>query len=83
MVRVSILPRITGYVETVVNGNHVYRDVETGEIVENPTPKKTDAEHISELKHENTLLRAQVQAMTDRNDFIEDCIAEMAETVYA
>ena len=28
------------------------------------------------------LLKAQIQAITDRNDFIEDCIAEMAMEVY-
>lgn len=44
-----------------------------------PEPPKT----IEDLEHENVLLRAQVQAMSDRNDFIEDCIAEMAEIVYA
>lgn len=28
------------------------------------------------------LLKAQIQAVSDRNDFIEDCIAEMAMEVY-
>lgn len=36
-----------------------------------------------ELEQENKLLRAQLQAATDRQDFIEDCIAEMAGVVYA
>lgn len=31
---------------------------------------------------ENELLRAQVQALSDRGEFIEDCIAEMAMQVY-
>lgn len=31
----------------------------------------------------NTLLSAQVQAVSDRSDFVEDCIAEMAAIVYA
>ena len=35
------------------------------------------------LMSENTTLKAQIQAVSDRNDFIEDCIAEMAEIVYA
>lgn len=39
-----------------------------------------------ELKHESpdelTLLKAQLQAMTERNEFIEDVIAEMAMEVY-
>lgn len=29
------------------------------------------------------LLSAQIEALSDRNEFIEDCIAEMAEQVYA
>ena len=37
---------------------------------------------IEDLQAENKLLKAQVQAQTDRADFIEDCIAEMAGIVY-
>ena len=29
------------------------------------------------------LLKQQLQAASDQNDFLEDCIAEMAEIVYA
>lgn len=34
------------------------------------------------LAAENKLLKAQLQAQSDRSDFIEDCIAEMATMVY-
>lgn len=37
---------------------------------------------IKELESENILLKAQNQAISERADFIEDCIAEMAMTVY-
>ena len=37
----------------------------------------------AELEAENKMLRAQLQAATNRQDFIEDCIAEMAMQVYA
>lgn len=37
---------------------------------------------IPDLQKENTLLKAQVKAMSERSDFIEDCIAEMATKVY-
>lgn len=37
---------------------------------------------IEQLQQENKLLKAQLQAQTDRSDFIEDCIAEMAGVVY-
>lgn len=35
-----------------------------------------------ESEKENKLLKAQVRAATERSDFIEDCIAEMAVQVY-
>ena len=44
------------------------------QVVENP---------IEQLQAENTLLRAQLQALSDRGEFVEDCLAEMAMVVYA
>lgn len=38
---------------------------------------------INELEQDNVLKTAQIQALSDRNDFLEDCIAEMACLVYA
>lgn len=83
MIDTAILPPVRGYVEVVIDGEHVYKNVRTGEICSIPIPVPTPEDLISDLEHENVLLRAQIQAMTDRNDFIEDCIAEMAEIVYA
>ncbi len=48
-----------------------------GEYVYDPLPR--DPEQPDEL----TLLRAQVRALSDRNEFMEDCIAEMAMLVYS
>lgn len=36
----------------------------------------------AELRAENRTLRAQIKAISDRNEFVEDCIAEMATVVY-
>ena len=36
----------------------------------------------ADIVAENKLLKAQLQAQSDRSDFIEDCIAEMAIQVY-
>lgn len=44
------------------------------------TPEKPTT--IEDLEQENKLLKAQLQAQTDRSDFIEDCIAEIAGVVY-
>ena len=38
---------------------------------------------IKELEEENVLKTAQIKALSDRNDFLEDCIAEMAGLIYA
>lgn len=42
-----------------------------------PAPEPTEDEK------ERKLLKAQIQALSDRNDFLEDCVAEMAGIVYA
>lgn len=46
-----------------------------------PTPQ-TDTDRVDALEAENKLLKAQNQALSDRADFIEDIIAEMAMRVY-
>lgn len=38
---------------------------------------------VDDLAAENKLLRQQVSALTEQQSFYEDCIAEMAEVVYA
>ena len=43
-----------------------------------PTPKSN-----AELESENAKLKQQVSALADQQSFYEDCIAEMAEIVYA
>ena len=42
-----------------------------------PAPEPTAEEN------ERTLFKAQIKALSDRNDFLEDCVAEMAGIVYA
>ena len=49
---------------------------------EHPDVEPEKPTTIEDLKKENKLLKAQVQAQTERSDFIEDCIAEMAGVVY-
>jgi hypothetical protein len=47
--------------------------------VDNPSKEPSEVEI---LIQENTLLKAQIQATTDRSDFHEELIAEMAMMVY-
>lgn len=67
--------------------NGIPRECTPEEIAEQeanlPEMRPSIPEEVETLKNENTLLKAQIQAMSDRNDFIEDCIAEMAMQVYA
>ena len=43
----------------------------------------TISDRLVQAEQENKLLKAQVSAATDQQAFYEDCIAEMAEVVYA
>lgn len=49
---------------------------------EHPAPPPLPPSPIELLAAENHLLKAQMQAQSGRNDFIEDCIAEMAMQIY-
>ena len=59
--------------------NYKYMD---GELIELTPEEKSEyypeQSNISDIE----LLKAQIQSISDRNDFIEDCIAEMAMEVY-
>lgn len=50
--------------------------------VEPEVPEPGDPQPNKEEK-EKTLMKAQIQALSERNDFLEDCVAEMASIVYA
>lgn len=47
----------------------------------NPNAKRLLQEN-EQLKHENELLKAQNKAMSERADFVEDVVAELAIQVY-
>lgn len=53
------------------------------EPIPEPEPEPTIEDRLTALEQENNLLRAQIQAASDQNEFLEDCIAEMAGVVYA
>lgn len=52
------------------------------EIDELTKPQPEEPSELDKLKQENILLKAQNAALTERADFIEDVIAEMAAQVY-
>lgn len=48
-----------------------------------PPPPPTTEERVATLESDNNLLKQQLKAASDQNEFLEDCIAEMAGIVYA
>lgn len=64
-------------------GKVVERTAEEIEADKAKLPKPVIPKTNAELEQENKLLKAQLNAATERSDFIEDCIAEMAMQVYA
>ena len=70
-----------GFVEIDYRGRPAYKSIETGEIFFPEDPIPIYRSYV-ELTQENKLLKAQLKAQTERSDFIEDCIAEMAGVVY-
>lgn len=67
----------------LVDGKVVERTAEEIEADKVKLPKPVIPKTNAELEQENKLLKAQLNAATERSDFIEDCIAEMAMQVYA
>ena len=59
------------------DGEHFYRG---GEKLDSPFA--VAQQEAQTLKEDIPMLKAQIQAISDRNDFVEDCIAEMATVVY-
>lgn len=60
-----------------------YDGAAIGDIYSPPAPPPTIDERVTTLESENDLLKQQLKAASDQNDFLEDCIAEMAGIVYA
>lgn len=67
----------------LVDGKVIERTAEEIEADKAKLPKPVIPKTNAELEQENKLLKAQLNAATERSDFIEDCIAEMASVVYA
>lgn len=67
----------------LVDGVLVERTADEIEADKAKLPKQVIPKTNAELEQENKLLKAQLNAATERSDFIEDCIAEMAMQVYA
>ena len=78
----------TGFLSPIWGGSDWQETATADEIAaweqEHPAPEiKPAPKSNAELEAENATLRQQVSALADQQSFYEDCIAEMAEVVYA
>ena len=78
----------TGFISPIWDGGQWAETATADEIAaweqEHPAPEvKPAPKSNAELEAENATLRQQVSALADQQSFYEDCIAEMAEIVYA
>ena len=78
----------TGFISPVWDGSQWAETAAADEIAawekEHPAPEVVPAPKTNaELESENAKLKQQVSALADQQSFYEDCIAEMAEIVYA
>ena len=78
----------TGFISPVWDGSQWAETAAADEIAawekEHPAPEvKPTPKTNAELESENAKLKQQVSALADQQSFYEDCIAEMAEIVYA
>lgn len=69
MITERALKPAPGYVEKGIDGVRVLV----------PTDSTKEKQ---QYQSENKLLKAQLKAQTERSDFLEDCLAEMANVVY-
>ena len=67
----------------LVDGKVVERTAEEIEADKAKLPKPVIPKTNAELESENAKLKQQVSALADQQSFYEDCIAEMAQVVYA
>ena len=77
-----------GFISPVWDGSQWAETAAADEIAaweqEHPAPEVVPAPMSNaELEAENKLLKQQVSALADQQSFYEDCIAEMAEIIYA
>ena len=68
---------------SAIGAKEGYDGVAIGDTYSPPAPPPTIDERVTTLESDNTLLKQQIKAASDQNDFLEDCIAEMAGIVYA
>lgn len=60
-----------------------YDGATIGEAYSPPPPPPTTDERVAKLEAENKLLREQVKMQSQQQTFLEDCLLEIGDVVYA
>lgn len=68
---------------SAIGAKEGYDGAAIGDTYSPPAPPPTIDDRVTTLESDNALLKQQLKAASDQNDFLEDCIAEMAGIVYA
>lgn len=54
-----------------------------GDIFQDELPVPTTEERVSKLENENSKLKSQLQMQAQQQEFLENCLLEMGDVVYA
>lgn len=81
MITRTTLPPVQGYVEVEVDGKRCYKNVDSG-VIYGPNDVLPKTKSVYELTEENRILKEKVAALSDRDDFMEECLVEVSGIVY-
>ena len=81
MIKKPMLPPKKGYVEVEIDGKRTYRNVETGELIENEVPRPSAEQRITDLEAQLAESDAVALALYEAQMEQETVIAEHDEAI--
>lgn len=74
---------LDGVTVTAMTGNQEALDAYKASLPEPVEPEPTTEERVAALEAENKLLKEQVKMQSQQQTFLEDCLLEISDVVYA
>lgn len=74
---------LDGSTVTAMTGNQEALDAYKASLPEPAEPEPTTEERVAALEAENKLLKEQVKMQSQQQTFLEDCLLEISDVVYA
>lgn len=74
---------LDGSIVTAMTGNQEALDAYKASLPEPVEPPPTTEERVAALEAENKLLKEQVKMQSQQQTFLEDCLLEISDVVYA